>query len=101
MLLRTTTGFIEPCLPSSGEHPPTASEWVHEIKHDGYRLIARRDPIGIRPMTRNGHDWSPRYGSRYARAGSTARTVAVDDHGRRVFDDGFGLKSYTQSTLVW
>jgi hypothetical protein len=37
-----------PCLPSSGEHPPTASEWVHEIKHDGYRLIARRGPIGIR-----------------------------------------------------
>jgi hypothetical protein len=28
-------------------------------------------------------------------------TVAVDDHGRRVFDDGFGLKSYTQSTFVW
>ena len=27
--------------------------------------------------------------------------VAVDDHGRRVFDDGFGLKSYTQSTFVW
>jgi hypothetical protein len=54
MLLRTPTGFIEPCLPSSGEHPPTASEWVHEIKHDGYRLIARRGPIGIRLLTRNG-----------------------------------------------
>jgi hypothetical protein len=26
----------------------TGSEWVHEIKHDGYRLMARRDPIGIR-----------------------------------------------------
>ena len=36
------------------------SEWVHEIKHDGYRLMARRDPIGIRLITRNGNDWSPR-----------------------------------------
>ena len=34
---------------------------MHEIKHDGYRLMARRDPVGIRLLTRNGHDWSPRY----------------------------------------
>src|SRR5262249_34242710 len=33
----------------------------YEIKHDGYRLMARRDPIGIRLLTRNGHDWAPRY----------------------------------------
>jgi hypothetical protein len=53
--------IIEPCLPSPAEHPPAGPEWVHEIKHDGYRLMARRDPIGIRLITRNGHDWSPRY----------------------------------------
>jgi ATP dependent DNA ligase domain len=52
---------IEPCLPSPAERPPTGPDWVHEIKHDGYRLMARRDPIGIRLLTRNGHDWSPRY----------------------------------------
>ena len=61
MLLSSPTGFIEPCLPSPAERPPTGPEWVHEIKHDGYRLMARRDPIGIRLLTRNGHDWSPRY----------------------------------------
>jgi bifunctional non-homologous end joining protein LigD len=33
---------------------------VHEIKHDGFRL-ARRDPVGIRLLTKNGHDWSSRY----------------------------------------
>jgi bifunctional non-homologous end joining protein LigD len=54
---------IEPCLPSPGERPPTGTDWVHEIKHDGYRLMARRDAlsVGIRLLTRNGHDWSPRY----------------------------------------
>jgi bifunctional non-homologous end joining protein LigD len=52
---------IEPCLPSPAERPPTGADWVHEVKHDGYRLMARRDPIGIRLLTSNGHDWSPRY----------------------------------------
>jgi bifunctional non-homologous end joining protein LigD len=37
------------------------ANWIHEIKHDGYRLMARRDPVGIRLFTRNGFDWSPRY----------------------------------------
>ena len=53
--------FIEPCLPSPADRLPDGPDWVHEIKHDGYRLMARRDPIGIRLLTRNGHDWSPRY----------------------------------------
>ena len=64
MLSRTrlpSSGFIEPCLPSPADRPPSGPDWVHEIKHDGYRLMARRDPIGIRLLTRNGHDWSPRY----------------------------------------
>ena len=53
--------FIEPCLPSPADRLPDGPDWVHEIKHDGYRLMARRDPIGVRLLTRNGHDWSSRY----------------------------------------
>jgi ATP-dependent DNA ligase len=34
-------GFIQPCLPSPAERPPTGADWVHEIKHDGYRLMVR------------------------------------------------------------
>jgi ATP-dependent DNA ligase len=55
------SGFIEPCLPSPAERPPSGLDWVHEIKHDGYRLMARRDPVGVRLLTRNGHDWAQRY----------------------------------------
>ena len=51
-------GFVEPCLPSRAERPPS---WIHEIKHDGYRLMARRDPAGVCLLTRNGHDWAARY----------------------------------------
>jgi bifunctional non-homologous end joining protein LigD len=35
-------------------------EWLHEIKHDGYRLIVQRDGERVRLFTRNGHDWSGR-----------------------------------------
>jgi ATP-dependent DNA ligase len=33
----------------------------HEIKHDGYRLMAHRDAVGARLLTRNGIDWSYRF----------------------------------------
>ena len=54
-------GFIEPCLPSPADNPPTGANWVHEIKHDGYRLMARRDPVGIRLLTRRGNAWANRF----------------------------------------
>ena len=64
MLARPRTlpvGFIEPCLPSPADKPPSGSNWIHEIKRDGFRLMARRDPVGIRLLTRNGNDWSARF----------------------------------------
>jgi ATP-dependent DNA ligase len=56
MLLATR--FIEPCLPSTAERPPSGPNWTHEIKHDGYRLMACRDTGGVRLLTRKGHDWA-------------------------------------------
>jgi len=53
--------FIEPCLPSPADRPPSGANWIHEIKHDGYRLMARRDSVGIRLITRRGNDWSDRF----------------------------------------
>jgi bifunctional non-homologous end joining protein LigD len=53
--------FIEPCLPSPADRPPSGVNWIHEIKHDGYRLMARRDPVGVRLITRRGNDWSDRF----------------------------------------
>ena len=53
--------FIEPCLPSPADKLPSGANWIHEIKHDGFRLMARRDPVGIRPITRRGNDWTARY----------------------------------------
>jgi bifunctional non-homologous end joining protein LigD len=60
-LAAARASFIEPRLPSPADKPPSGPNWIHEIKHDGYRLTARRDPVGIRLLTRNGHDWADRY----------------------------------------
>jgi bifunctional non-homologous end joining protein LigD len=39
----------------------TKVPWLHEVKHDGYRLIVQRDGDRVRLFTRNGNDWSDRY----------------------------------------
>ena len=61
MVLQRPSGFIEPCLPSKAVRPPSGPLWVHEIKHDGYRLMVRRDGSRVRCFTRNGHDWADRF----------------------------------------
>src|SRR6202161_4088380 len=51
----------QPCTPTRSTKVPSGSEWIHEIKHDGYRLIVQRDGKRVRLFTRNGHDWTDRY----------------------------------------
>jgi len=53
--------LIEPCLPSSAKVPPSGPGWVHEIKHDGFRILARRDSVGVRLISRAGNDFSSRF----------------------------------------
>jgi ATP dependent DNA ligase domain len=47
--------------PSRALKPPSGPDWVHEVKHDGYRLIVRRDGETVRLFTRRGYDWTERY----------------------------------------
>src|SRR5947207_14864851 len=83
MLLRSVrsrpNGFVEPCLPSAGDQPPAGPGWVHEIKHDGFRLLARRDGAGVRLLTRRGMDWTRRYPAIAAAVGALAcRSCLID-----------------------
>jgi bifunctional non-homologous end joining protein LigD len=55
------TGYVPPCIPTRGPKPPVGTDWVHEIKHDGYRLQVRREGGAVRLFTRRGYDWSKRY----------------------------------------
>ena len=36
------SGFVPPCLPMKAPKPPSGALWLHEIKHDGFRVIARK-----------------------------------------------------------
>jgi bifunctional non-homologous end joining protein LigD len=59
--LRGLAGVLQPCLPSPAPCPPSGPGWLHEIKHDGFRLLARREGGRVRLYTRNGHDWAERF----------------------------------------
>jgi bifunctional non-homologous end joining protein LigD len=54
------TGFIFPAQPVLRLKPPAGADWVHEIKHDGYRIIVRRDGPAVRLYSRNAYDWTVR-----------------------------------------
>jgi bifunctional non-homologous end joining protein LigD len=58
---RPGLGIIEPCLPSPAKAPPSGPGWLHEIKHDGFRILARRNDAGVQLITRAGNDFSRRF----------------------------------------
>jgi bifunctional non-homologous end joining protein LigD len=60
-MLRRSDGYIPPCIPTRAYKVPSGAGWVHEIKHDGYRLQVRREGDVVRLFTRRGYDWSGRY----------------------------------------
>jgi bifunctional non-homologous end joining protein LigD len=55
------SGFVPPCLPTKTERPPSGDLWLHEIKHDGFRVIARKDGAKVRLYSRPGNDLTYRF----------------------------------------
>jgi len=49
---------VRPCLPTFARFPPPGPDWLHEIKHDGYRMLALRDGERVRLVSRYGVDWT-------------------------------------------
>jgi ATP-dependent DNA ligase len=54
-------GFVWPCLPIRAPIPPSGGLWLHEIKHDGFRVIARKTGKRVRLYSRPGNDLTYRY----------------------------------------
>ena len=54
-------GFIAPCLPTKAPQPPSGEAWLHEIKHDGFRVIARKDGNRVWLYSRPGNDLTHRF----------------------------------------
>jgi bifunctional non-homologous end joining protein LigD len=84
---------VAPCLPSRTDRPPSGPGWLHEIKHDGFRLIAQRSGDRVRLYTRNGHNWSTRF-PLIARAVELLplRSCVID--GEAIACDGNGLADF-------
>jgi ATP-dependent DNA ligase len=68
--------------------------WIHEIKHDGFRILAHRDADGVRLITRGGHNFASRFPLAAAAVGALpvrscvldGEAIACDDNGLSVFD---------------
>jgi bifunctional non-homologous end joining protein LigD len=98
MLHARPSGFIEPCLPSLADCPPSGAGWLHEIKHDGFRLLACRDAASVRLLTRNGTDFTGRYPLIVEALAALAVRFCVID-GEAVACDGNGLSIFER--LRW
>jgi bifunctional non-homologous end joining protein LigD len=62
MLQRTfPADFITPCLPTKTDKLPSGDLWLHEIKHDEFRIIARKDGERVRLYSRPGNDMTRRF----------------------------------------
>jgi bifunctional non-homologous end joining protein LigD len=95
MLQRTLpAGFIAPCLPTKTDALPSGSRWLHEIRHDGFRVIARKKGVQVRLYSRPGNDLTRRFPlivETLARLRSRScivdgEAVACDHNGVALFD---------------
>jgi bifunctional non-homologous end joining protein LigD len=85
-------GIIEPCLPSPAKAPPSGAGWLHEIKHDGFRILARRDGAGVRLITRAGNDFSSRFPFIAMAVGKLpVRSCLIDGEGIVCDDNGLAV----------
>jgi ATP-dependent DNA ligase len=48
-------------LPKSAKEPPSSPGWIHEIKHDRFRILAHRRGRSLRLFSRNGHNFADRF----------------------------------------
>jgi bifunctional non-homologous end joining protein LigD len=64
-----SAGFVVPAQPVKASRPPVGTDWGHEIKHVGYRIIVRRDGPTVRLYSRNAYDWTARLAAIAAAAG--------------------------------
>jgi bifunctional non-homologous end joining protein LigD len=92
MVTARPNGFIQPCIPTRAAKPPSGPGWVHEIKHDGYRLIVRRDGLAVHLFTRRGYEWTDRYPAIAAAAAKLrAKSFTLDGEAVVVGHDGVAV----------
>ena len=80
---------FEPCLPMTAPRPPSGPLWLHEIKHDGFRILARKVNERVKLYNRHGHDLTKRFPLvADAMAGLSAPSCVIDAEAVAFDDDG-------------
>jgi bifunctional non-homologous end joining protein LigD len=87
--------FVEPQLASPVAAPPTGAGWVHEVKFDGYRLVARIDRGRVKFLTRKGLDWTDKFTSLKKALEALPVVTAMLD-GEVVVDSESGAPSFAE-----
>jgi bifunctional non-homologous end joining protein LigD len=83
----------QPCIPTHAATVPIGPDWLHEIKHDGYRLMVQREGNQVRLFTRRGFDWSDRF-PRIIEAARRLRALSFVIDGEAVWLDEAGLSHF-------
>lgn len=86
----TRLPFMDPRLVDA---PPRGDQWLHEIKFDGYRTQLVVENGEARAFTRNGHDWTAKYGP-IVQAASTFPTTSAIVDGELVVQDENGVSDF-------
>ena len=81
-------------LPSLAEEAPGGADWIHEIKHDGFRTLLVVDRGITTAWTRGENDWTTRYPAIVAAASSLDRHSAVIDGEVIVQEDTVPAKNH-------
>jgi bifunctional non-homologous end joining protein LigD len=94
-------GFIAPCLPSKTNKLPSGGQWLHEIKHDGFRVIAREDGSRVRLYSRPGNDFTHRFPLIVnALARLRSRSCIIDGEAVTCDDKAFPLSISSATTAL-
>jgi bifunctional non-homologous end joining protein LigD len=82
-------GFIRPCEPTLVNHPPAGPGWLHEVKHDGFRIVALKQGARVKVWSRRAADFTDRF-ARIAEAvrGLSADEAVIDGEAVVFLDDG-------------
>jgi bifunctional non-homologous end joining protein LigD len=84
---------LKPQLAALAAKAPEGSEWLHEIKYDGYRLLARLEGRKVRLTTRGGLDWTAKFSALAGRLGELGLDTALID-GELVHLESDGTTSF-------
>jgi bifunctional non-homologous end joining protein LigD len=86
---RAMPDMLAPQLATLVEAPPDGEGWLHEIKYDGYRLLARIEHGAVRLTTRNQLDWTGKFPElARALAGLPVDTALIDGEVVALAPDG-------------